>query len=96
MHHPRDRYVEMIFGRICRVANPSLSAVTSVLISQIVFERLPEEVKATFEKYKDVYKKDYLGFSDQDGKYFEELAEDLDEEHVSFQFLDLEEYETLY
>tara|TARA_Y100001968_G_scaffold33148_1_gene25577 strand:+ start:216 stop:329 length:114 start_codon:yes stop_codon:yes gene_type:complete len=37
-----------------------------------------------------------LGFSDQDGKYFEDLAEDLDEEHVSFQFLDLEEYETLY
>ena len=86
----------MIFGGICRVAKPSLSVLTSVLISHIVFERLPEEVKATFEKYKDVYKKDYLGFSDQDGKYFEDLAEDLDEEHVSFQFLDLEEYETLY
>ena len=96
MHHPRDRYVEMIFGRICRVANPSLSAVTSVLISQIVFERLPEEVKATFEKYKDVYKKDYLGFDDEDGRYFEGLAKDLDGRHVSFKLLDLEEYGVLY
>ncbi len=43
----------MIFGRICNVANPSLSGVTSALISQVVFDRLPEEEKATFEKYKD-------------------------------------------
>ena len=78
------------------MANPSLSGVTSILISQIVFDRLPEEEKATFEKYKDVYKKDYLGFSDQEGKYFLDLEEGLDGKHVSFEFLDLEEYGTLY
>ena len=86
----------MIYGGICRVANPFLSGVTSVLISQVLFSRLPEEEKATFEKYKGAYKKDYLGFSDQDGKYFEDLAEGLDGKHVSFEFLDLEEYGTLY
>ena len=78
------------------MANPSLSGVTSVLISQILFDRLPKEQKATFEKYKDAYKKDYLGFDDKDGKYFENLAEDLNGEHVSFQLLDLEEYRTLF
>ena len=78
------------------MANPSLSGVTSVLISQIVFDRLPKEEKATFEKYKEVYKKDYLGFSDQDGKYYEDLAEELDGDNVSFEFLDLEEYGTLH
>ena len=96
MHDSRDAHVDMIYGGICRVANPSLSGVTSVLISQLVFDRLPKEEKETFEKYKDVFKKDYLGFSDQDGKYFEDLAEDLDGEHVSFQFLNLKEYGTLY
>ena len=78
------------------MANASLSGLTSVLISQILFNRLPEEEKATFDKYKDVYKKDYLGFSDQEGKYFLDLAEGLDGKHVSFEFLDLEEYGTLY
>ena len=78
------------------MANPSLSGVTSVLISQIVFDRLPKEEKAMFEKYKDVYKKDYLGFSDQEGIYFLDLADGLDGKHVSFEFLDLEEYGTLY
>ena len=63
----------MIFRGIGRVANASLSGLTSVLISQILFNRLPEEEKATFDKYKDVYKKDYLGFSDQEGKYFEDF-----------------------
>tara|TARA_Y100001968_G_C19231196_1_gene654546 strand:+ start:86 stop:259 length:174 start_codon:yes stop_codon:yes gene_type:complete len=56
----------MIIGRISRVANPSLSGVISVLTSQILLSRPPEEEKATLEKYNDVYKKDYLGFSDQD------------------------------
>ena len=78
------------------MANPSLSGVTSVLISQILFSKLPEEEKAMFEKYKDVYKKDYLGFDDEDGKYFEELAKNLDGKHVSFELLDLEEYGELY
>ena len=82
----------MMFGGICRVANPSLSGITSVLISQVLFSKLPEGEKTTFEKYKDVYKKDYLGFDDEDGKYFEDLAKDLDGKHVSFKFLDLEEY----
>ena len=82
----------MIYGGICKVANPSLSGVTSVLISQILFERLPKEQKVMFKKYKDVYKKDYLGFDDEDGKYFE----DLDGKHVSFELLDLEEYGVLY
>ena len=63
----------MIFRGIGRVANASLSGLTSVLISQILFNRLPEEEKATFDKYKDVYKKDYLGFSYQEGKYFEDF-----------------------
>ena len=78
------------------MANPSLSGVISVLISHTLFSRLPQEEKATFEKYKDVYKKDYLGFSDQDGKYFEDLAEDLEGEHFSVEFLDLKEYGTLF
>ena len=78
------------------MANPSLSGVTSVLISQILFDSLPEEEKETFGKYKDLYKKDYLGFDDEDGKYFEDLAKDLDGEHVSFQFLDPEEYGVLF
>ena len=78
------------------MANPSLSGVTSVLISRILFDRLPMEQKATFEKYKDVYKKDYLGFDDEDGKYFEDLAKDLNGNHVSFELLDLEEYDVLY
>tara|TARA_Y100001968_G_C19190452_1_gene634917 strand:- start:58 stop:318 length:261 start_codon:yes stop_codon:yes gene_type:complete len=86
----------MIYGGICRVANPSLSGVTSVLISQILFGRLPEEEKATFEKNNDLYQKDYLGFDDEDGKYFEDLAEGLDGKHVTFQLLDLDEYRTLY
>ena len=86
----------MIFGGICRVANPSLSGVMSVLISPVLFSRLPDEEKATFEKFKDIYKKDYLGFSDQDGKYFQDLSEELEGEHVRFEFLDLEEYGTLY
>ena len=90
MHYPRDGHDEMIYGGICRVANPSLSAVTSVLISQFLFDRLPNEQKVTFEKYKDVYKKDFLGFDDEDGKYFEDLAKDLDGKHVSFESLDLE------
>ena len=74
----------------------SVSGVTSVLISQVLFSKLPEEEKATFEKYKDVYKKDFLGFDDEDGKYFEDLAKDLDGKHVSFELLDLEEYGFLY
>ena len=78
------------------MANPSLSGVTSVLISQIIFDRLPKEQKVTFEKYKDVYKKDYLGFDDEDGKYFEDLAKDLDGKHVSFELLNLEEDGVLY
>ena len=78
------------------MANPFLSGVTSVLISQVLFSRLPEEEKATFEKYKDVYKKDDLGFDDEDGKYFEDLAKDLDGKHVTFELLDLEEYGVLY
>jgi len=78
------------------VANPSFSGVTSVLISQILFERLPKEQKAMFVKYKDVYKKDYLGFDEEDGKYFVDLAQDLDGKHVSFELLDLEAYGTLY
>ena len=78
------------------MANPSLSGVTSVLITHVLFNRLPEDEKATFEKYRDVYKKDYLGFDDEDGKYFEDLSEDLDGVHYSFQLLDLEEYGTLY
>ena len=86
----------MIFGGICRVANPSLSGVTSVLISQVLFSKLPEGEKAMFEKYKDVYKKDYLGFDEEDGKYFVDLAQDLDGKHVSFELLDLEAYGTLY
>ena len=86
----------MIYGGICRVANPSLSGVTSVLISQILFDRLPKEQKATFEKYKDFYKKDYLGFDDEDGRYFEDLAKDLNGRHVTFKLLDLEEYGVLY
>ena len=86
----------MIFGGICRVANPSLSGITSVLISQVLFSKLPEGEKPTFEKYKDVYKKDYLGFDDEDGKYFEDLAKDLDGKHVSFELLDLDEYGVLY
>ena len=68
------------------MANPSLSGVTSVLISQVLFSKLPEEEKATFEKYKDVYKKDYLGFDDEDGKYFEDLATDLDVSNVLIWF----------
>tara|TARA_Y100001968_G_scaffold166611_1_gene152633 strand:+ start:237 stop:446 length:210 start_codon:yes stop_codon:yes gene_type:complete len=68
----------------------------SVLLSQFLFVRLPEEQKAMFEKYNNLYKKDYLGFDDEDGKYFEDLAKDLDGEHVSFQLLDLEDYGTLY
>ena len=78
------------------MANPSLSGITSVLISQVLFSKLPEGEKPTFEKYKDVYKKDYLGFDDEDGKYFEDLAKDLDGKHVSFELLDLEEYGDLY
>ena len=78
------------------MANPSFSGVTSVLISQILFERLPKEQKAMFVKYKDVYKKDYLGFDEEDGKYFVDLAQDLDGKHVSFELLDLEAYGTLY
>ena len=78
------------------MANPSLSGVMSVLISPVLFSRLPDEEKATFEKFKDIYKKDYLGFSDQDGKYFEDLAKDLDGEHVRVEFLDLKEYRTLF
>ena len=74
----------------------SVSGVTSVLISQVLFSKLPEEEKATFEKYKDVYKKDYLGFDDEDGKYFKDLAKDLDGKHVRFELLDLEEYGALY
>ena len=85
-----------MFGGICIVANPSLSGITSVLISQVLFSKLPEGEKPTFEKYKDVYKKDYLGFDDEDGKYFEDLAKDLDGKHVSFELLDLEEYGDLY
>ena len=96
MHYPRDAHDEMIYGGISKVANLSLSGVTSVLISQIIFDRLPKEQKVTFEKYKDVYKKDYLGFDSNDGKYFEDLAKDLDGEHISFELLDLEEYGTLY
>jgi len=96
MHYPRDGHDEMIYGGICKVANPSLSGVTSVLISQIIFDRLPKEQKVTFEKYKDVYKKDYLGFDDEDGKYFEDLAKDLDGKHVSFELLNLEEDGVLY
>ena len=86
----------MIYGGIYRVANPFLWGVTSVLISQIFFDRLLEEEKATFKKYKDVYKKDYLGFDEEDGKYFVDLAQDLDGKHVSFELLDLEAYGTLY
>ena len=86
----------MIYGGICNVANPSLSGVTSVLISQILFDRLPKEQKVTFEKFKDVYKKDFLGFDDEDGKYFEDLAKDLDGRHVSYELLDLDEYSVLY
>ena len=86
----------MMLGGICRVANPSLSGITSVLISPVLFSKLPEGEKPTFEKYKDVYKKDYLGFDDEDGKYFEDLAKDLDGKHVSFELLDLEEYGDLY
>ena len=78
------------------MANPSLSGVTSVLISHALLSRLPEKEKSTFEKYKDFYKKDYLGFSDQEGKYFLDLAEGFEGKHVSFEFLDLEEYGTLY
>ena len=78
------------------MANPSLLGVTSVLISQVLFSKLPEGEKPTFEKYKDVYKKDYLGFDDEDGKYFEDLAKDLDGKHVTFELLDLEEYGVLY
>ena len=78
------------------MANPSLSGITSVLISQVLFSKLPEGEKPTFEKYKDVYKKDYLGFDDEDGKYFEDLAKDLDGKHVSFELLDLDEYGVLY
>tara|TARA_B100000579_G_C22251017_1_gene584890 strand:+ start:321 stop:551 length:231 start_codon:yes stop_codon:yes gene_type:complete len=74
VHYSRNDFVEIIFEGICRVANPSLSGVTSVLISQLLFSRLPEEGRATFEKYKDVYKKDHLGFDDEDGKYFVDLA----------------------
>ena len=85
-----------MLGVICRVANPSLSGITSVLISQVLFSKLPEGEKPTFKKYKDVYKKDYLGFDDEDGKYFEDLAKDLDGKHVSFKLLDLEEYGDLY
>ena len=96
MHYRRDGQDEMIYGRICKVANPSLSGVTSVLISQIIFDRLPKEQKVTFEKYKDVYKKDYLGFDDEDGKYFEDVAKDLDGKHVSFELLNLEEDGVLY
>ena len=96
MHQPGNGLDEMIYGGICYVANPSLSGVTSVLISKILFDRLPKEQKVTFEKYKDVFKKDYLGFADEDGKYFEDLAKDLDGRHVSFELLDLEEYGTLY
>ena len=96
MHYSRYGHLEMIYGGICKVANPSLPGVTSVLISQILFDRLPKEQKVTFKKYKDVYKKDYLGFDDEDGKYFEDLAEGLDGKHVTFQLLDLDEYRTLY
>ena len=78
------------------MANPSLSGVTSVLISQILFDRLPKEQKVTFEKYKYVYKKDYLGFDDDDGRYFEDLAKDLNGKQVSFELLDLEKYGVLY
>ena len=78
------------------MANPSLSGVTSVLISQIVFDRLSDAEKATFEKYKEVYKKDYLGFDDEEKKYFEDLAAELDGEHVIFELLDPEEYGSLY
>ena len=78
------------------MANPSLSGVTSVLISQVLFSKLPEEEKATFEKYNDVYKKDYLGFDDKDVKYFEDLAKDLDGKHVSFGLLDLEGFGIIY
>ena len=78
------------------MANPSLSGITSVLISQVLFSKLPEGEKTTFEKYKDVYKKDYLGFDDEDGKYFEDLAKDLDGKHVSFELLDLEGYGVIY
>ncbi len=78
------------------MANPSLSGVTSVLISQVLFSKLPEQEKAKFEKYKDVYKKDFLGFDYEDGKYFEDLAKDLEGKHVSFQSLNIEEYGFLY
>ena len=66
------------------MASPSSSVVTSVLTSQVVFKRLPDEEKEKFEKYKDLYNKDYLGFYGQEGKYFEGLAEDLYGDSVSF------------
>ena len=37
-----------------------------------------------------------MGFDDEDGKYFEDLVKDLVGKHVSFEFLDLKEYGTLY
>ncbi len=78
------------------MVNPSFLGVTSVLISQTLFSKLSEEEKAKFAKYKDVYKKDYLGFDDEDAKYFEDLAKDLDGKHFSLELLGLEEYGTLF
>ena len=78
MHNSRYDFIKVMSGGICEVANSSFSEVKSVLLNQVLFSRLPEEEKATFEKYKDVYKKGYLGFDKEDGKYFEYLEEDLD------------------
>ena len=57
---------------ISKVANPSLSGLKSVMFSQIIFERPLEEISAVFEKYTNRYKKYYLGFYDEDWRYFEE------------------------
>ena len=77
------------------MANPSFSGVASVLISQILFDRLPEEDKQRLKNTRKSIKKIFRIYN-EDGKYFEDLAKDLDGEHISFEFLDLEEYGTLY
>ena len=77
------------------MANPSFSGVTSVLISQILFDRLPEEDKQRLKNTRKSIKKIFRIYN-EDGKYFEDLAKDLDGDHISFEFLDLEEYGTLY
>ena len=92
MHYSRHGHFEIIYGGICRVADPSFSGVTSALISQILFDRLSVEEKVMFEKYNGLYKKDYLGLDGEDGKYFEALAKDLDGKFVSFELLALEGY----